>query len=94
MLIIKPMLTISLQMAKASANKPSDNLVDILRQIQARKTIRPEDATKALQQYRKVKEHIKELKSEIELFKATKMEHDKQVYLSGLAFYVALKTNI
>lgn len=51
-------------------NKSTDQLVDILKQIQARKTVKPEDATKALQQYYKVQEHIKTLKAEIELFKA------------------------
>ena len=48
----------------------SDQLIDVLKQIQARKNVKPEDATKALQQYYKVQEHIKSLKSEIELFKA------------------------
>lgn len=51
-------------------SKSTDQLVDILKQIQARKTVKPEDATKALQQYYKVQEHIKTLKAEIELFKA------------------------
>jgi hypothetical protein len=57
-------------MASTMNSSKSDQLIDVLKQVQARKTVRPEDATKALQQYYKVQEHIKALKSEIELFKA------------------------
>ncbi|KAL4231004.1 hypothetical protein ACF0H5_011377 [Mactra antiquata] len=65
-------------MASASPNKSADHLVEVLKQIQARKSVKPEDASKALQQYRKVQERIKELKSEIELFKANKEEREKE----------------
>lgn len=65
----------------ASVTKPSDPLVDILKQIQARKTVKPEDATRALQQYKKVQEQIRALKAEIELFKNNK-EKGNQVNLA------------
>ncbi|XP_053399414.1 uncharacterized protein LOC128557019 [Mercenaria mercenaria] len=65
-------------MATTTPGKPPDQLVDILKQIQARKTVKPEDATKALQQYYKVQAHIKTLKSEIELFKTSQEKQDVQ----------------
>ena len=55
--------------------------MDILLQIQSRKTVKPEDAAKALTQYYKVQDHIKELKEEIEVFKKNQV---KQVCLFSL----------
>lgn len=74
----------------AAVSKPSDHLVDVLKQIQARKTVKPEDATKALQQYKRVQDHIKELKAEIEFFKSV-IEKEKQVCILVRYLYPLLR---
>ncbi|KAH3833567.1 uncharacterized protein LOC127879538 [Dreissena polymorpha] len=66
-----------------AANKAPDQLIDILKNIQARKTVKPEDATRALQQYQKVQEHIKLLKKEIEYFKANKAIENEKAQLAA-----------
>ena len=76
----------------AAVKKKPDYLVDVLQQIQARKTVKPEDATNALQQYKKFQDHIKDLKAEIEVFKEVS-EKAKQVG-GNLNTYVRYKSSL
>ena len=48
-----------------------DYLAEVLKQMQAKKTIKPDDAAKALTQYHKIQEQVRSLKEEIQLFKET-----------------------
>ena len=54
-----------------------DQLIDILQQIQLRKSVKAEDATRALRQYYKVQEQIKQLKEDIELLRSNQKLPDK-----------------
>ena len=48
-----------------------DYLSEVLKQLQAKKTVKPDDAAKALTQYHKIQEQIRSLKEEIQIFKDT-----------------------
>ena len=48
-----------------------DYLSEVLKQMQAKKTVKPDDAAKALTQYHKIQEQVRALKEEIQIFKDT-----------------------
>ena len=48
-----------------------DYLSEVLKQMQAKKTVKPDDAAKALTQYHKIQEQIRSFKAEIQIFKDT-----------------------
>jgi len=72
------------------AEKSTDHLLDILKQLEARKTVKPEDVTRARAQYEKVLDNIRSLKADIEFFKTNNKKENQQVnkLLIYVQFYV------
>ena len=54
-----------------AAPTKTDYLSEVLKQMQAKKTVKPDDAAKALAQYHKIQEQVRSLKEEIQVFKDT-----------------------
>ena len=67
-----------------------DNLSEVLKQMQAKKTVKPDDAAKALTQYHKIQEQVRALKEEIQIFKDTQSKMVRTFVLRIDHFYIRI----